>query len=172
MLQAGLLALPLVWQWQPIPGVIWQIDAPVLRTVMGSVYWSGWVIALIATFLIDHFELTGLRQVFAHLRHRPVVYPRFRTPFLYQFVRHPMQFGVILAFWAAPEMIVGRLVFAAGMTTYILIGLYFEERDLVRRFGDAYRVYQQQTPMLIPFPVRRMQRALITVSQNLSSLLR
>ena len=83
-----------------------------------------------------------------------------------------MQFGVILAFWAAPEMIVGRLVFAAGMTTYILIGLYFEERDLVRRFGDAYRVYQQQTPMLIPFPVRRMQRALITVSQNLSSLLR
>jgi protein-S-isoprenylcysteine O-methyltransferase Ste14 len=151
MLQAGLLALLLIWQWQPMTGVIWQIDAPVLRGMLWVVYWSGWLIAFIATFLIDHFELTGLKQVFAHLRNRPAVYPRFRTPFLYKVVRHPMQFGVILAFWSPPEMTGGRLIFALGMTTYILIGLYFDERDLVRRFGDAYRACQQQTPMLIPY---------------------
>lgn len=171
MLQAGLFALLLIWQWQPMTGVIWQVDTPALRTALWVVYWSGWLIALIATFLIDHFELTGLRQVFAHLRSRPIVYPRFRTPFLYQIVRHPMQLGVMLAFWSTPEMTVGRLVFAVGMTTYIVVGLHFEERDLVRRFGDAYRTYQQQTPMLIPVPVRRIQRAMVALGQSLSGLL-
>lgn len=172
MLQAGLLALLLIWQWQPMTGVIWRIDAPVLRATLWGVYWSGWLIALIATFLIDHFELTGLRQVYAYLRGQPVVYPRFRTPFLYRVVRHPMQLGVLLAFWSTPEMSVGRLVFATGMTAYIMIGLYFEERDLVRRFGEAYRAYQARTPMLLPIPARRIRRILATGGQSLVNVLR
>lgn len=172
MLQAGLLALLLIWQWQPMTDVVWQVDTPVLRAALWVVYWSGWLMALIATFLIDHFELTGLRQVTAYLRSKPVVYPHFRTPFLYQVVRHPMQLGAMLAFWSTPEMTEGRLVFAIGMTVYILIGLHFEERDMVRRFGDAYRAYQQRKPMLIPFPARQIQRVLVTVRRSVLSMLR
>jgi methanethiol S-methyltransferase len=150
MLQAGLLALFLIWQWRPIPITIWHIEQPVLSGLIWGLYGLGWVIAFIATFLINHFELTGLQQVYAHLRRRTPTPPAFRTPFLYRMVRHPMQLGVMITFWAAPHMTVGRLVFAIGMTAYILIGLYFEERDLERRFGSAYQEYQRTTPRLIP----------------------
>lgn len=157
MLQAGLLALLLIWQWQAMPATIWQIDQPFLNKLVWGVYWLGWLIAFLATLAINHFELTGLQQVYANLRGRKPEPIAFKLPSLYRLVRHPMQFGALIAFWAAPHMTVGRLVFALGMTAYILIGLYFEERDLVHRFGDSYRVYQQQTPKLLPLP--RSKRA-------------
>lgn len=150
MLQAGLLAALLIWQWQAIPVTIWKIDHSLLQTMIWGLYWSGWGIAFIATFLINHFELTGLQQVYAYFRGQDPTPPKYRTPFLYKIVRHPMQLGVIIAFWSTPHMTLGRLVFAVGMTGYILVGLYFEERDLLRRFGQTYREYQQTTPMLLP----------------------
>ncbi len=152
MLQAGLLALLLIWQWRAIPTVIWQIEQPLLVKLIWGLYGLGWLIAFWATLSINHFELTGLQQVYAYFRKRQPKPVAFEVPLLYRLVRHPMQFGVLIAFWAAPQMTVGRLVFALGMTTYILIGLYFEERDLVRNFGDVYRAYQQRTPKLIPLP--------------------
>jgi methanethiol S-methyltransferase len=150
MLQAGLLALVLIWQWRAMPDLIWSVSHPLANSLIWGLFWSGWLIALIATFLINHFELVGMQQVYAYLRGYQPTSPGFKTPFLYKVVRHPMQLGGMLAFWAAPQMSVGRLVFALGMTTYILVGLYFEERDLVRRFGDTYRDYQRATPKLVP----------------------
>lgn len=150
MLQAGLLAILLIWQWRAIPITIWRVEDPLARGVIWAVYVIGWVIAFIATFLINHFELAGLQQVYAHLRGQTPPSPSFRTPLFYRVVRHPMQLGVMMALWAAPHMTVGRLVFALGMSVYILIGLHFEERDLVRDFGDDYRAYQRTVPKLIP----------------------
>jgi methanethiol S-methyltransferase len=152
MLQAGLLTLLLIWQWRPMPDVIWSVEHSAAAPVIWAIFWAGWLIALISTFLINHFELTGLQQVYAHLRGRVATAPSFRTPLLYKIVRHPMQLGVLMAFWATPRMTVGHLVFALGMTTYILIGLYFEERELVRTFGRQYEAYRATTPQLIPRP--------------------
>ncbi|HMQ32250.1 MAG TPA: methyltransferase [Chloroflexaceae bacterium] len=159
MLQSGLMALLLIWQWRPLPGVIWSVEGTPAAPLLWAVFWLGWLIALIATFLINHFELTGLQQVYAHLRGLPAAAPGFRTPFLYRVVRHPMQLGVLLAFWATPRMTVGHLVFALGMTAYILVGLFFEERDLVRAFGRQYEAYRAATPMLIPRPWPRRRPA-------------
>jgi protein-S-isoprenylcysteine O-methyltransferase Ste14 len=150
MLQAGLLMALLIWQWRAMPGVVWHVAQPAARALLWALFGLGWVMAFIATVLINHFELTGLQQTWAYLRNREAQSPDFRTPFLYKVVRHPMQLGVLIAFWAAPTMTVGRLVFALGMTAYILIGLRFEERDLLRRFGQRYRTYQARTPMLVP----------------------
>lgn len=152
MLQAGLLAFFLIWQWRAVPTVIWDVEQPLLRNSVWAVYWSGWLIAFLATLAIDHFELTGLKQVYAHLHGREIQPVRFKLPWLYRVVRHPMQLGALIAFWVTPHMTVGRLVFALGMTVYILIGLYFEERDLVRYFGERYQVYQRETPKLLPLP--------------------
>jgi methanethiol S-methyltransferase len=162
MLQAGLLALLLIWQWRAMPITVWQVEHPLGSALIWGLFWLGWLIALIATFLINHFELTGLQQVYANLRGQKPVMPNFRTPFLYKMVRHPMQLGAVIAFWATPHMTVGHLVFALSMTTYIFIGLYFEERDLERRFGESYRQYQQETAMLIPGLKRRQQAAVST----------
>ena len=155
MLQAGLLALLLIWQWRAMPTVIWQIEQHLLVNLIWGLYALGWLIAFWATLSINHFELTGLQQVYAYFRKREPKPVAFKVPLLYRLVRHPMQFGVLIAFWAAPQMTVGRLVFALGMTAYILIGLHFEERDLVRHFGDQYRAYQQQTPKLISWPRKK-----------------
>lgn len=152
MLQSGLMALLLIWQWRPIPQTVWQVESLPGSILIWSLFWLGWLIAFISTLLINHFELTGLQQVYAYMSGQTPPPPRFKTPFLYKIVRHPMQFGVMMAFWATPHMTVGHLIFAIGMTTYILIGLYFEERDLVRHFGDTYRDYQRTTPKLIPMP--------------------
>jgi methanethiol S-methyltransferase len=166
MMQAGLLAALLIWQWRPMTGVIWHVEQPVGRTLLWAVFGLGWLIAFIATVLINHFELTGLQQVYAYWRGQEAEPVRFRTPFLYKLVRHPMQFGVLLAFWATPEMTAGHLVFALGMTAYILAGLHFEERDLVKRFGGAYLAYQETTPQLIPLPRPAWFRRAGQVSQS------
>ena len=144
----------LLWQWVPIPEpVIWRVDSPVLAQVLWGIFWLGWATLLLSTFLLNHFELFGLRQVFARMMDREIPEQEFRTPLLYRYVRHPIYLGFVLAFWATPVMTAGHLLFAIGGTGYILVGIWFEERDLIDQFGDRYRKYRAQVGML--FPSRR-----------------
>ena len=141
----------LLWQWRPIAEpVLWAVTDPVADFLVQGVFWLGWSVLLIGTFLINHFELFGLRQVWANLRGEALPAPAFRTPLFYRHVRHPIYLGFVLAFWAAPEMTAGHLLFAVACTGYILIGIWFEERDLIAQFGQRYRVYRQQVGMLLP----------------------
>lgn len=151
----ALLAL-LCWQWRPIADpVIWSVQDPIAIAAIHGVFWLGWGILLLSTFLLNHFELFGLRQVAARLMGWKTPEPQFRTPLLYKRVRHPLYLGFLLAFWAAPTMTAGHLLFAVATTGYILIGIFFEERDLVHMFGDQYRRYRRQVGMLIPLPGRK-----------------
>lgn len=146
----GALAL-LMWQWRPIPEpVIWSVGDPANAAGVRAVYLLGWVVVLVSTFLISHLELFGLRQVFARLTGRRLPEPEFRTPGLYRIVRHPLYLGFLLVFWAAPVMTAGHLLFSAACTGYILVGIWFEERDLVAQFGERYRGYRSQVGMLLP----------------------
>ncbi len=155
VLFASLMLLLLYWQWRPMPETIWSISNPGGIVLMQVIFWTGWAVVLISTFLINHFELFGLHQVYARLRNRTVPAPVFKTPFFYKKVRHPIYLGFLLAFWATPSMTAGHLLFAAATTGYILLGIYLEERDLVGLFGDQYRRYREQVGMLIPRPARR-----------------
>ena len=150
VLFASVTLLVLYWQWQPIPQPLWSITSQMGLAVTQAIFWFGWAMVLVSTFLINHFELFGLRQVYARLRGRTLPAPVFKTPLLYKRVRHPIYVGFLLAFWATPDMTVGHLLFAAGTTGYILIGIYLEERDLIGLFGDEYRRYRAQVPMLVP----------------------
>ena len=141
----------LLWQWRPIAEpVIWSVDSVVAATLLDAIFWLGWAILLTATFLINHFELFGVRQVFARLAGRELPEPAFRTPFLYRYVRHPIYLGFLLGFWSTPVMTAGHLLFAIATTGYILVGIWFEERDLVAQFGEQYRRYRRQVGMLVP----------------------
>ena len=146
----------LFWQWRPITQPVWSITNSAGVVAIQAIWWTGWVIVFISTFLINHFELFGLRQVYARWRDRPLPPPTFRTPLLYKQVRHPLYLGFVLAFWAAPIMTAGHLLFAAATTGYILIGIYFEERDLIAVYGDQYRRYRERVSMLIPLPGRKL----------------
>ena len=138
----------LLWQWRPIPQpVIWQVEHPLAVDALHAVFWLGWALLLLATFLINHLELFGLQQAFAAGAAQE---PRFRTPLLYRYVRHPIYLGFVLAFWATPVMTAGHLLFAGAATAYILVGIAFEERDLIAQFGEEYRRYREQVGMLIP----------------------
>jgi protein-S-isoprenylcysteine O-methyltransferase Ste14 len=137
--------------WLPIPApVVWRVEHRVGVALLWGGFGIGWLLALVSTFLLDHFELFGLRQVFARLTQRAPPEARFRTPLLYRHVRHPLYAGFLLTFWSVPVMTAGRLLFALGLSVYILIGIAFEERDLVRQFGERYRRYREQVGMLIP----------------------
>ena len=151
VLVASLCLLLLFWQWRPIPTVVWQVADHDLAVVVALLSLVGWVLVFTSTFLINHFELFGLSQVANHLVDREVAAPRFRTPLLYKFVRHPLYLGFIIAFWAAPVMTVGHLLFASVTTAYILVGIWLEERDLIEMFGDQYREYRRRVSMLIPW---------------------
>src|SRR6516165_4148418 len=142
VLLASLALILLFWQWRPLPTVVWHINDPQVAAAMTGLSLLGWLIVLTSTFLINHFELFGLHQVANNLAHRPMPAPRFRTPLYYKFVRHPLYLGFIIAFWAAPTMTAGRLLFAAVTTVYILVGILLEERDLIDLFGDDYRRYK------------------------------
>jgi protein-S-isoprenylcysteine O-methyltransferase Ste14 len=151
VLAATLALALLLWQWRPIPEpVIWRVENPLAVQAIWTLFALGWVILLLATFLINHFELFGLRQVFARLTGKQIPEAQFRTPFLYRYVRHPIYLGFLMSFWAAPVMTAGHLLFAVACTGYILIGIWFEERDLVAQFGDRYRAYRAQVGMLLP----------------------
>lgn len=151
VLCSSLALILLFWLWRPIPTVIWQIDNTLLANAVMALSFIGWAIALASSFLINHFELFGLHQVANNLAGKAMPEPKFRTPLFYKFVRHPIYFGFIVAFWATPTMTIGHLLFAAGTTAYILVGILLEERDLASIFGDEYRQYQRRVSMLIPW---------------------
>ncbi|HPF25199.1 MAG TPA: NnrU family protein [Steroidobacteraceae bacterium] len=150
VLFASLALALLFWQWRPLPQTVWFIDDPASAALVPGMSWAGWSLVLLSTFLISHFHLFGLSQGFARLlrRHQPDL--EFATPSLYRWLRHPIYAGFILAFWAAPHMTAGHLLFAVATTGYILVGIWLEERDLVAHFGDRYRLYRESVGMLLP----------------------
>jgi protein-S-isoprenylcysteine O-methyltransferase Ste14 len=149
VLLSSLILLLLFWQWRPIPTSVWRIDGIAAWLLIG-VHWLGWLIVLASTFMIDHFDLSGLRQAFFALRGAEIPGQTFKTPLLYKIVRHPLMLGFLLAFWATPKMTAGHLLFAIMTTVYILVALQFEERDLIAEFGTTYQQYRQRVPMLLP----------------------
>jgi protein-S-isoprenylcysteine O-methyltransferase Ste14 len=150
VLLASLALLMLYWQWRPLTDPVWTVENSIGVGVIQALFWLGWAIVLISTFLIDHFDFFGLKQVFARLVNRELPPPVFKTPLFYRRVRHPIYLGFLLAFWATPSMTAGHLLFAVATTAYVLIAIQLEERDLVALFGDQYRRYRQQVGMLIP----------------------
>jgi len=151
VLFSGLVLVLLFWQWRPLPATVWRIDDIELAAAVTGLGFVGWFILLSSTFLINHFELFGLHQVTNNLSGRPMPAPRFRTPLYYNFVRHPIYLGLVIAFWATPHMTVGHLLFAAVTTGYILVGIALEERDLIDAFGEDYRRYKARVAMLVPW---------------------
>jgi protein-S-isoprenylcysteine O-methyltransferase Ste14 len=158
VLFATLALMLLLWQWRPMPTVIWQVNDSTVAMALTGLSLFGWVIVLTSTFMINHFELFGLHQVVNHLLGRRMGEVRFKTPMLYKLVRHPIYLGFIIAFWAAPVMTLGHLLFAAVTTAYIFVGIMLEERDLVDQFGNEYRNYREQVGMLTPKLPRTMPK--------------
>lgn len=156
VLFSSLILLLLFWQWRPIPTLLWKIDG-IAGSLLTSIYWFGWLVVLSSSYMIDHFDLFGLRQALFALRGAEAPDQEFRTPLLYKIVRHPIMLGFLLTFWATPEMTVGHLLFAVMSTIYILIGVQFEERDLITHFGATYQQYRRRVPMLLPRIFSRRQ---------------
>jgi len=150
VLFASLFLLLLYWQWRPILTPIWVIENSAGQILLRGLFFLGWLIVFLGTFMINHFDLFGLRQVYLNLQKREYMDLGFRTPGFYKFLRHPIMLGFLIAFWATPMMTVGHLVFTVATTGYILIALQLEERDLVNHFGEQYQKYRRKTSMLIP----------------------
>ncbi len=151
VLIASLCLMLLMWQWQPMGGVIWQVSSVAGKGFLLFFFFLGWGLVFISTFLINHFDLFGLRQVWLHYHHQSYEQLSFRTPLFYRFVRHPLYLGFLLAFWCTPLMTASHLLFAILTTAYIFSAIQFEEKDLVTVFGEKYRHYKKQIPMIIPF---------------------
>ncbi len=155
VLLSSLLLILLFWQWRPMQPVLWTVTSPLGSAILSALYYTGWVLVCISTFMIDHFDFFGLRQIFRHVSGKPSDNIGFKTPALYKYVRHPIMLGFIIAFWSTTRMTLGHLIFALASTGYILIALRFEENDLIRAYGDAYRGYKLRVPMLFPWPWRK-----------------
>ena len=155
VLFASLLLILLYWQWRTMSGVVWNVESAIGRNILQALFWIGWLTVLLSTFMINHFDLFGLRQVFLNLRgqaYRPL---EFKTSGLYKLVRHPLMLGFIIAFWATPTMTTGHLVFAIVTTVWILISIQLEERDLIKFHGEDYQKYRKETSMLLPIPKKK-----------------
>lgn len=152
VLIASLLLILLMWQWRPLPATVWMVENEIGAAVLYGLFALGWLLVLASTFAIDHFDLFGVRQVARFARGQEQAPVEYKESWFYKIVRHPLMLGFLIAFWATPYMTVGHLLFAAGMTAYILIALQFEERDLVAAHGEDYRDYQRRVSMLIPRP--------------------
>jgi methanethiol S-methyltransferase len=152
VLFASLALLLLFWQWRPIGISIWSVEDPFIRVVLWALFAAGWGTVLVVTFLINHFDLFGLRQVWLPLIGKPYTPVGFRTPAPYRYVRHPLYFGFLLAFWMTPTMTLAHLVFAIATTAYIILAIQFEERDLISEHGPLYEEYRRHVPMLLPVP--------------------
>lgn len=150
VLFSSLALLLLFYVWQPMGGTVWEAQDPIMRGAMYSLFAGGWLLILATTFLINHFDLFGMRQVWLYLTGRPYTPLKFSTPVFYQYVRHPLYVGWLLTFWATPTMTAAHLVFSIATTAYILIAIQFEERDLIKVHGSAYDEYRQRVPMLVP----------------------
>ena len=155
VLFSSLALLLLYWQWRPLPAPIWTVQNPAVATALEATSLFGWILLVVSTFMLSHFELFGLSQVFARLFGRDLPPAKFHTPLLYRLVRHPIYLSFLLAFWATPSMTVGHLLFAVATTGYILIAIQLEERDLIAMFGDQYRSYKKRVSMLLPLPGRK-----------------
>ena len=170
VLLSSLLLLLLFWQWRPIGGQVWTVENAAGRTALYGVFALGWLTVLASTFLINHFDLFGLRQAYLFLRGIEYSPIKFRTPPLYRFVRHPLYLGWLMAFWATPTMTAAHLVFATATTGYILVAIQLEERDMIRFYGDAYRNYRQQIPMIIPVRLSKNRGTRLTAEDKAKSV--
>jgi len=159
VLFSSLALILLFWQWRPMGGVVWSVENPVGVAILYTLFGFGWMLVLVSTFLINHFDLFGLRQVWLYLLGREVQPLKFATPVLYKLVRHPLYVGWFFAFWATPVMTVAHLLFSLATTAYILLAIQFEERDLVREHGEKYETYRRSVPMLLPFTQKGQQRS-------------
>lgn len=155
VLLASLLMWLLIWQWRPMLGVVWDVPHPLGSRALAALSLLGWGIVLLASFMINHFELFGLQQVWYYLRGKEARHTKFKLTGFYKHIRHPLMLAFLVAFWATPRMTVGHLVFAAAFTAYIAVGIAFEERDLLRHFGETYQRYCKEVPMLVPLLKRR-----------------
>jgi len=161
VLISGLLLGLIIFQWEPLGGQVWKIDASSPFYLTSYVlFFSGWAILFISSFLINHFDLFGLRQTWLELRNRPYTELNFKVYSFYKYIRHPLYAGGILGVWATPNMTVTHLVFAIGITAYFVIGAKIEEKDLISDFGDSYEGYKKSTPMLVPFTKRKKRTKL------------
>ena len=156
VLTTSLVLGALCYFWRPLPGVVWQVDLMPFTAVLWTVCAAGWLLVFASSYMIDHYDLFGLRQVWLHFRGREYTHRPFVTRWLYKYIRHPLMLGLLLGIWSVPTMTLGHLLLAVGLTVYILIGIGYEERDLVRYLGMPYRIYQQKVPRL--FPWRRRSR--------------
>jgi protein-S-isoprenylcysteine O-methyltransferase Ste14 len=155
VLISSLLLALICWKWQAIPTVVWDVSSPVFRSLLLAMFAVGWVILLLSTFMVNHFDLFGLRQVYLRLRGREYTPLSFTERALYRFVRHPIYLGFTIAFWATPHMSLGHLVFAIATTGYIFVGIFFEERDLMKYHAVEYGAYRARVPMLLPTGAKR-----------------
>ena len=155
VLLTSLLLLLLFWQWKPLPQEVWGVENDLGAALLQAAFCLGWLIVLVSTFLIDHFDLFGLKQTYHYLIGQTQAPAQFQTPLLYRYIRHPIMLGFVIAFWATPTMTAGHLLFAAVTTAYIVVAIHIEEHDLVSVHGDDYREYQRRTTMLIPWPQTR-----------------
>jgi methanethiol S-methyltransferase len=155
VLTSNIVLALLFWQWRPMNAVIWNVENAAMRGVIWAAFAAGWALVFIATLLLNHFELFGMRQVTLCLLGRPHTHLPFKVPLFYRVVRHPLYVGWIATFWATPTMTAGHVLFSAAMTLYILIAIRLEERNLMDIHGEPYRAYRASVPMLIPLPIRR-----------------
>jgi len=158
VLLASLCVMLMMWQWQPIGGIVWSTENAVIKNILFITYLIGWSIVFLSTFLINHFDLFGLRQVWLYFRGIPYTHLPFRVPLFYRLIRHPLYFGFLIAFWSTPVMTAAHLLFAVLTTGYILTAIQLEERDLVKLFGEKYRNYKRWVPMIIPFSKKKLAK--------------